>query len=187
MVHLIHILNCFHDVSCLKINLRKSRLFGIRVSVEEVVNIARAVNCSNDSLPFSYLGLLIGRNMNKIDAWSDVVQKFTNRLSSWKANLLSISGRLTLVKSILGTLPLYYLSLFKAPEAVISHLESIRRRFFGLKTLLFYGNGNGDSSMRVMLYGEKLSLKFTVRTEALIQMVLLLLKEDLGETLSNVV
>ncbi|GJS88192.1 RNA-directed DNA polymerase, eukaryota, reverse transcriptase zinc-binding domain protein [Tanacetum coccineum] len=102
MIHLLHILNCFHDVSGLKINLLKSRLFGIGVFEEEVVNVARAVNCSNDSLPFSYLGLPIRRNLNKIDAWSNVVQKFIKRLSSWKANLLSIGGRLTLVKSVLG-------------------------------------------------------------------------------------
>ncbi|GJZ68894.1 hypothetical protein Tco_0632444 [Tanacetum coccineum] len=37
------------------------RLFGIGVSEKEVVNIARAVNCSNDSLPSSYLGLPIGK------------------------------------------------------------------------------------------------------------------------------
>ncbi|GJV22342.1 hypothetical protein Tco_1371362, partial [Tanacetum coccineum] len=114
----------------LKINLLKSRLFGIGVSEEEVVNIARAVNCSNDSLPSSYLGLPIGRYLNKINAWYDIVYKFTKRPSSWKANLLSIGGRLTLVKSVLATLPLYFLSLFKAPQAVISHLEFIRRRFF---------------------------------------------------------
>ncbi|PWA66948.1 Retrovirus-related Pol polyprotein LINE-1 [Artemisia annua] len=102
----------------------------ISFSEEEVVNIARAVNCSHDSLPFSYLGLFVGRNTNKVDAWSDVVQKFTKRLSSWKENLLSIGGRLTLVKSVLGTLLLNFLSLFKALEAVISNLESIRRRFF---------------------------------------------------------
>ncbi|GKD61379.1 RNA-directed DNA polymerase, eukaryota, reverse transcriptase zinc-binding domain protein, partial [Tanacetum coccineum] len=105
--HLIHILDCFHDVSGLKINLDKSRLFGIEVSPEEVSSIARSVNCSHGSLPFIYLGLPVGRT-----------------------NMLSIGGRLTLVKSVLGTLPLYYLSLFKAPTSVIFLLESIRRRFF---------------------------------------------------------
>nr|GEX39836.1 reverse transcriptase domain, reverse transcriptase zinc-binding domain protein [Tanacetum cinerariifolium]GEY24961.1 reverse transcriptase domain, reverse transcriptase zinc-binding domain protein [Tanacetum cinerariifolium] len=100
MIQLLHILNCFHDVSGVKINLLKSRLFGIDVSEEEVVNIARVGYCFNDSLPFSYLGLPIGRNLNRIDAWSDVVQKFTKRLSSWKSNLLSIGGSNLMVKKI---------------------------------------------------------------------------------------
>nr|GEW67338.1 reverse transcriptase domain, reverse transcriptase zinc-binding domain protein [Tanacetum cinerariifolium] len=69
-------------------------------------------------------------NVDRIEAWADIVNRFTKKLSSWKANLLSIGGRLTLVKSVLGSLPIYFLSMFKEPEAVISKLESIRRRFF---------------------------------------------------------
>lgn len=41
-----------------------------------------------------------------------------------------------LIKSILGSLPIYYFSLFKAPQKVIELLESIRCRFFwGFKEL----------------------------------------------------
>ncbi|GJU47055.1 putative RNA-directed DNA polymerase [Tanacetum coccineum] len=80
--HLIHILDCFHNVSGLKINLDKSRLFGIGVSPKEVSSIARSVNCSHTSFPFIYLGLPVGRSMKKIDAWNEVVNKFTRRLSS---------------------------------------------------------------------------------------------------------
>nr|GEV57275.1 RNA-directed DNA polymerase, eukaryota, reverse transcriptase zinc-binding domain protein [Tanacetum cinerariifolium] len=43
---------------------------------------------------------------------------------------LSIGGTLTLIKSILGSLPIYYFSLFKAPKKIINLLESIRFRFF---------------------------------------------------------
>ncbi|GJS50418.1 hypothetical protein Tco_0623780 [Tanacetum coccineum] len=81
------------------------RLFGIGVSPEEVSSIARSVNCSHGLLPFIYLGLSVGRSMKKIDAWNEVVNKFTRRLSSWKANMLSIGGRLTLVKSVLVVFP----------------------------------------------------------------------------------
>ncbi|GKB38253.1 hypothetical protein Tco_0883195 [Tanacetum coccineum] len=42
----------------------------------------------------------------------------------------SPGGRLTLAKSVLGALPLYYLSLFRAPVKVINELEKIRCRFF---------------------------------------------------------
>ncbi|PWA69900.1 RNA-directed DNA polymerase, eukaryota [Artemisia annua] len=35
---LVHILDCFHDVSGLKINLSKSRLFGIGIPLDEVAN-----------------------------------------------------------------------------------------------------------------------------------------------------
>nr|GEY40736.1 RNA-directed DNA polymerase, eukaryota, reverse transcriptase zinc-binding domain protein [Tanacetum cinerariifolium] len=46
------------------------------------------------------------------------------------ANLLSIGGRLTLIKSVLGSLGMYYFSIFKASEIVIKSLESLRANFF---------------------------------------------------------
>jgi len=40
-----------------------------------------------------------------------------------------MEGRLCLIKSILATVSLYYLSLFKAPEVVCKSIISIQRRF----------------------------------------------------------
>ncbi|GJV10385.1 RNA-directed DNA polymerase, eukaryota, reverse transcriptase zinc-binding domain protein [Tanacetum coccineum] len=42
--------------------------------------------------------------MKSIASWKTLVDRFHMRLSSWKANLLSIGGRLTLIKSVLGSL-----------------------------------------------------------------------------------
>ncbi|GJY53747.1 putative RNA-directed DNA polymerase [Tanacetum coccineum] len=128
--HLVRILDCFHDFSGLKINLSKSRLFGIGIPIDDVASVARAVNCSHDSLSFTYLGLPVGKSMKRVYAWNDVVLRLTKRLAPRKNNLLSIGGRLTLVKSVLGSLPLYYLSIFRVPSSIISSIESIRRRFF---------------------------------------------------------
>ncbi|GKA12594.1 hypothetical protein Tco_0692140 [Tanacetum coccineum] len=52
------------------------------------------------------------------------------RLSNRSSNSLSIGGRLTLIKSVLSSLPLYYMSSFKVPKGVLSKMESIRRNFF---------------------------------------------------------
>ncbi|GJY79192.1 hypothetical protein Tco_0484993 [Tanacetum coccineum] len=49
---------------------------------------------------------------------------------SWKANHLSIGGRLTLIKSVLDSLGNYYLSIFKVPEMVVKSLEILRAYFF---------------------------------------------------------
>ncbi|PWA46878.1 RNA-directed DNA polymerase, eukaryota, Reverse transcriptase zinc-binding domain protein [Artemisia annua] len=59
-----------------------------------------------------------------------MVDKFTKRLSLWKENSLSIGGRFTLTKSVLGSLPLYYLSLYRARNKVMDALERVRIRFF---------------------------------------------------------
>ncbi|GKD66589.1 hypothetical protein Tco_1308697, partial [Tanacetum coccineum] len=43
---------------------------------------------------------------------------------------LSIGGRLTLLKSVLGATPIYSMSIFKVPHGVLKVMESIRARFF---------------------------------------------------------
>ena len=51
-------------------------------------------------------------------------------LFPWKKAFLSRGGRLTLIQSVLSSLLIYYLSLFKAPISVITTLEKIMRDFF---------------------------------------------------------
>lgn len=63
---------------------------------------------------------------------------------------LSVGGRLTLTKSLLGSLPLYHFSLFEAPKSVIGHLEKLQRNFL-------YG-GFEDKKKYVGLSGKLLSV-----------------------------
>ncbi|GJX62901.1 RNA-directed DNA polymerase, eukaryota, reverse transcriptase zinc-binding domain protein [Tanacetum coccineum] len=70
-----------------------------------------------------------GTNMGRIINWNVLIDRFKARLTGWKANILSIGGRLTLIKSVLGSLGIYDLSIFKTPEAVIKVLESRRASF----------------------------------------------------------
>ncbi|GJW78983.1 putative RNA-directed DNA polymerase [Tanacetum coccineum] len=128
--NLILILKCFEEASGLTVNLLKSRLFGIGVDSDEVKAVASSLNCSHDSVPFTYLGLLVGKRMYFCDGWIEVINKVRNRLTAWKAKSLFIGGHLTLLKSVLGSIPIYYLSPFKASLKVIKYIESLRSRFF---------------------------------------------------------
>ncbi|XP_071719231.1 uncharacterized protein [Rutidosis leptorrhynchoides] len=60
----------------------------------------------------------------------DSIDRFRKRLARWRANMLSIGGRLTLIKAVLGSLGIYYLSIFKCLETIFNDLESIRSSFF---------------------------------------------------------
>ncbi|GJW79943.1 RNA-directed DNA polymerase, eukaryota, reverse transcriptase zinc-binding domain protein [Tanacetum coccineum] len=62
-----------------------------------------------------------------------LLDKFDSRLSKWKAKLLSIGGRLTLIKSVLGSLGIYYLSIFKVSDIVLKTLE--KKRGLGVGSL----------------------------------------------------
>nr|GEU44347.1 hypothetical protein [Tanacetum cinerariifolium] len=79
---------------------------------------------------FRYLGVMVGDLMHRRAAWVEVVNKLRSRLSKWKVNTLSIGGRFTLLKSVLGAAPLYHMSIFKAPKGVLKEMEAIRSKFF---------------------------------------------------------
>ncbi|GKB55750.1 putative RNA-directed DNA polymerase, eukaryota, reverse transcriptase zinc-binding domain protein [Tanacetum coccineum] len=128
--YIIRVLHVFYLASGLKINIHKSNIYGIGVKEDEVYNMASNVGCIAGNIPFNYLGLPIGSNMISIASWKMLIDRFRSRLSTWKASLLSIGGRLTLIKSVLGSLGIYYLLNFRAPESVLTDLERIRSNFF---------------------------------------------------------
>nr|GFB96745.1 RNA-directed DNA polymerase, eukaryota [Tanacetum cinerariifolium] len=97
---------------------------------DEVYRGAQMIGCEALKIPFKYLGIMVGSNMNRSHAWDRVIEKVMDRSSKWKAKTLSIGGRFTLTKSVLSSLPLYYFSLFKVPIGVLKRLESCRSNFF---------------------------------------------------------
>ncbi|GJS96376.1 putative RNA-directed DNA polymerase, eukaryota, reverse transcriptase zinc-binding domain protein [Tanacetum coccineum] len=102
--NIIRILQVFFLASGLKINIHKSSIYGVGVSSDEVQVMASNTGCKTGLIPFTYLGLPIGSNMSLIANWKLLIDKFHSKLSSWKANLLSFGGRLTLIKAVLGSL-----------------------------------------------------------------------------------
>jgi len=58
-----------------------------------------------------------------------MIQKIQKRLALWKEKYLSFAGRVTLIKSVLFTIPLYYLSLFKLPICVEKMIRKIQKDF----------------------------------------------------------
>ncbi|GJZ53952.1 RNA-directed DNA polymerase, eukaryota [Tanacetum coccineum] len=127
---ILRVLDCFYHASGLRINMLKSKLMGISVSSDKVDQAAKKIGCAILQVPFSYLGSKVGCLMSRIQSWSEIVNNILTRLSKWKLKTLSIGGRLTLLKSVLGSLPIYHMSLFKVPAKVLLNMESIRCHFF---------------------------------------------------------
>lgn len=70
---LMPILQCFEQVSGLKINLQKTKVYGVGVPMDSVIPLATATGCSATNLPFTYLGLPVGLNMSRRKSWEPVV------------------------------------------------------------------------------------------------------------------
>lgn len=58
-----------------------------------------------------------------------VIDRFEKKLAVWKRKYINFGGRLTLIKSTLGCLPQFYMSMFKMPKTVVKRLEKIQRQF----------------------------------------------------------
>ncbi|GAU42359.1 hypothetical protein TSUD_350250 [Trifolium subterraneum] len=91
-------------------------LFGINISESWLHEAASVMRCKHGRLPFTYLGLPIGGDPRKLCFWHPLVEKIHKRLSGWKCKNLSFGGRLILLKSVLSSIPVYFLSFFRAPS-----------------------------------------------------------------------
>ncbi|KAJ9546688.1 hypothetical protein OSB04_019231 [Centaurea solstitialis] len=91
--NLIKLLECFHAVSGLKINLKKNKLYMVGVKEEEVKRWARTLSCDFGRLLFLYLALPVGASMRKVANWTPGL------LGKWWWRFLVESGSL-LVKVI---------------------------------------------------------------------------------------
>ena len=126
-------------MSGLYLNYSNSALISWKANDYAWVNdIANDVGCIHARPPFTYLGFPLGENFNKIDAWKPVLMKIESRLASWKVRLLTKAGRLTLIKSVLSSLPVYFMSMFKMPKTVAAKIVKMQRNFF-------WGKSPGES------------------------------------------
>ncbi|GKV33852.1 hypothetical protein SLEP1_g42302 [Rubroshorea leprosula] len=112
------IMRIFELVSGLKINFGKSQLMGIGVGEEWRARMAFRLYCKEGGFPFKYLGIPIGGNHRRITMWQPMVESFKRKLESWKGRHLSFSGRITLINSILSSLPVFLMSVYLIPKVI---------------------------------------------------------------------
>ena len=129
------ILRSFEIVSGLKVNFHKSKIGTLGISDLDLSIFSNCLNCGRMRLPFTYLGITIGGNHRKVEFWNLIIHKIQLRLSMWKGRLLSVAGRICLIKFVLNTLPLFYFSFFKAPKQVCKVIRSIQIIFYGVGVL----------------------------------------------------
>ncbi|GKA64535.1 RNA-directed DNA polymerase, eukaryota [Tanacetum coccineum] len=96
-------------------------------------------------------GSKVGGLMSRIQSWNEIVNSMVVRLSKWKMKTLPIGGRLTLLKSVLWSMPIYHMSIFKVPMK------------------LSCSNGYGGSLLKVYRYGQGLSKRFMVMMGKLVR------------------
>lgn len=81
------------------------------------------------TLPCSYLGIpfFIGNNLDTF--WEIICKLIMDRISLWKHKWLSFVGKIQMVKFVLNAIPIYMMSVLKAPCHTLNQLKSTLRSF----------------------------------------------------------
>lgn len=111
------IFDAFAQASGLQINPEKSSMwFSSDCTEDEKGAIMQHLGQNWQRIMNDTWECLYPHNSSQRDLTHDLlVQKFHSRLAGWKINLLSHTGRLALIKSVLMTISVYYMSLNKIP------------------------------------------------------------------------
>lgn len=93
-----------------------------------IKNIFPAPDMNLNTLHLGHPLILPGKK--RAAAYNFIIDKFRAKLNSYKANRLSHAGRLTLIKSVFASLPVYYMSTILLSKGTIAKLTSIVRKFW---------------------------------------------------------
>jgi hypothetical protein len=113
----------------MEINLHKSCLLvnGLGDSLQRRLTHLFPMILESLAKGVKYLGFHLQPNDYKYVDWLWLVKKIEDRISCWCHRWLSREGRLVLVKSILESIHVYWLSIAHIPKGI---LDKIRRKCF---------------------------------------------------------
>eukprot|EP00253_Pinus_taeda_P012674 PITA_12674 len=125
------ILDLFLKATGMQINHRKSQLIMTGLAVQERGRLHSVLpfQPSTLELPFKYLGFWLKPNDYKKEDWNWLIAKIESRISHWSFKWLSRAGRLTLIKSVLLAIPVYWAALMWVPKGTMDKIRRLCSRF----------------------------------------------------------
>ncbi|GMH16977.1 hypothetical protein Nepgr_018818 [Nepenthes gracilis] len=143
-VHLLHdCLEEFQGVSGLSVNKNKSEFFVCSTDDSLIRELLDIIGFKLGKLPVKYLGVpLITSRLSVVDCKA-LIDRVRQRINSWTNKLLSLGGRLQLVRSILSSIHLFWASIFIIPKSILKLMEGYIRHF------LWHGSITGGTTAKV--------------------------------------
>jgi ribonuclease HI len=120
----------FADLSGLKVNASKSKVFfSSNTRRGKISSIVTSTGINRTLSLEKYLGfpMMHGRLQRRDFAFLE--EKISRSLASWKNKLLNKAGRLTLVKSVLNSIPNYYMQVAWLPQTTCDFIDRTTRNF----------------------------------------------------------
>lgn len=126
-----NILDLFMKATGMQINYRKSQLIteGLNRNEKNQISVLLPFEVHSMENPFKYLGFWLKPNAYRNQDWNWLVAKTESRISQWSYKWLSRAGRLTLIKSVLLAMPVYWAALTWVPKGILRKINRICSRF----------------------------------------------------------
>lgn len=121
-------LHSYERTSGQKINFKKSCYV-----TSHMVNmrlVGELSNLQKQELPIYYLGAPLYKGRQKIILFEGLLNKIRKRLMGWEHKLLSAGGRLTLIRSVLTSMPIHLIKTINCPVTIQSKIEKLFNAFF---------------------------------------------------------
>ncbi|EOY25454.1 Uncharacterized protein TCM_026877 [Theobroma cacao] len=120
----------YEEISRQRINAQKSCFVThTNVSSSRRQIIAQTTGFNHQLLPITYLGAPLYKGHKKVILFNDLVAKIEERITGWENKILSPGGRITLLKSVLTSLPIYLFQVLKPPVCVLERINRIFNSF----------------------------------------------------------
>ncbi|XP_075103570.1 uncharacterized protein LOC142178139 [Nicotiana tabacum] len=119
----------FSKASGLQANADKISIYLTGISANMKEDILQELGYNEGTLPFQYLGVPLASRKLSINQCLIPVEKITARISCRTSNMLSYSGRLQLIKSVIFGVQSYCAQIFLLPKKVLKMIETTYRTF----------------------------------------------------------
>lgn len=113
-------LNLYQKASGQQVNLNKIQV--VVSSGLSGVRVATLLGMRLTDLPIKYLGVPLHCGIFRASHCQLLLADVDNKLNSWSNKLLSAAGRLTLIRSVLTSIPLHLLAVSRLPNSVITDI-----------------------------------------------------------------
>ncbi|XP_073023571.1 uncharacterized protein [Primulina eburnea] len=124
MQRLVDFLHHYENCSGQRVNAAKSSLiFPPRCSGRLRSRLLRITGFAEGHLPLKYLGVPLYRGNRTCSLFEPLLQSVRRKLEGWEIRTLSPGSRMTLIRSVLLSMPIYLFQVVQPPLAVMEKLE----------------------------------------------------------------
>jgi hypothetical protein len=121
-----NILQSFCRISRYLINNKKSVVYWWNVDQQTIQQIFQFLGFSGYASweIIKYLGLPLTLGSNKSSLWTKIISKIKSKIEAWGGQWLTTIGKITLIKSILSSFPVYQTSFLLPPKEILVQVSN---------------------------------------------------------------